>query len=70
MRASTAADAFFRGYQIWVPEDGVFSPKPEDTKRALEWLASYCAIIAPSSEILERLRESDDLPGRGEEALA
>ncbi|MGN6648824.1 cysteine hydrolase family protein [Trinickia sp.] len=67
---TTAADAFFRGYKIWVPEDGVFSPKPEDTKRALEWLASYCAIIAPSSEILERLRESDDLPGRGEEALA
>ncbi|WP_175821206.1 isochorismatase family cysteine hydrolase [Burkholderia sp. BCC0419] len=67
---TTAADAFFRGYKIWVPRDGVFSPKPEDTDRALEWLASYCAIIAPSSEILERLKEHDDLPGRGEEALA
>ncbi|PMS23696.1 cysteine hydrolase [Trinickia dabaoshanensis] len=67
---TTAADAFFRGYKIWVPSDGVFSPKPEDTQRALEWLASYCAVIAPSSEILERLKDHDDLPGRGEEIAA
>lgn len=50
---TTAADALFRGYKIWVPEDCVFSPKPEDTKRALEWLAGYCATVAPSSEILK-----------------
>ncbi|TMQ16910.1 MAG: cysteine hydrolase [Deltaproteobacteria bacterium] len=67
---TTAADAFFRGYKVWVPEDCVFSPKPEDTKRALDWMAGYCATIAPSSEILARLSTSDDLPGRGEEAAA
>lgn len=67
---TTAADAFFRGYKIWVPEDCVFSPKPEDTKRSLEWLADYCATIAPSSEILARLSESDDLLDRGEQEAA
>ncbi|GJH13231.1 cysteine hydrolase [Caballeronia novacaledonica] len=67
---TTAADAFFRGYKVWVPEDGVFSPKPEDTQRALEWLAGYCATVAPSSEILKRLKEHSDLPGRGEEVVA
>jgi len=67
---TTAADAFFRGYKIWVPDDCVFAPKPEDTKRSLEWLAGYCATVAPSSEILARLSKSDDLPGREEQAVA
>ncbi len=67
---TTAADAFFRGYNIWVPWDCVFSPKPEDTKRSLEWLGGYCATIAPSSEILARLSKSADLPIRGEQAAA
>ena len=67
---TTAADAFFRGYKVWVPEDCVFSPKPEDTKRALDWMASYCATLAPSSEILARLSKGDDLPGRDEDEVA
>ena len=63
---TTAADAFFRGYNIWVPDDGVFAPNQEDTRRALEWMAGYCATVASSAEILARLGQSDDLPARGE----
>ncbi|MCE0825726.1 MULTISPECIES: cysteine hydrolase family protein [Buttiauxella] len=62
---TTAADAFFRGYNVWVPDDCVFSPTTEDTDRALEWLAGYCATVAPSTEILSLLNKSDDLPERG-----
>lgn len=61
---TTAADAFFRGYNVWVPSDGVFAPSMEDTERALEWLASYCATVAPSSAILELLAKQDNLPER------
>ncbi|WJV64048.1 cysteine hydrolase [Pectobacteriaceae bacterium CE70] len=67
---TTAADAFFRGYNVWVPDDCVFSPTVEDTDRALEWLAGYCATIAPSAEILSWLGKSDDLPERGERMSA
>lgn len=63
---TTAADAFFRGYNVWVPDDCVFSPTAEDTIRALEWLAGYCATIAPSKDILSLLSNSNDLPQRGE----
>ncbi|WON77441.1 cysteine hydrolase [Serratia sp. UGAL515B_01] len=67
---TTAADAFFRGYNVWVPDDCVFSPTSEDTDRALEWLAGYCATVAPSAEILSWLSKSDDLPERGERRSA
>ncbi|WP_312382273.1 cysteine hydrolase [Atlantibacter subterraneus] len=63
---TTAADAFFRGYNVWVPDDCVFAPSSDDTARALEWLASYCATVAPSSEILSLLTKYDDLPERNE----
>ncbi|WP_413733308.1 cysteine hydrolase [Sodalis sp. RH13] len=63
---TTAADAFFRGYNVWVPDDCVFAPSAEDTDRALQWLAGYCATVAPSAEILSLLSKSDDLPERGE----
>lgn len=63
---TTAADAFFRGYNVWVPGDCVFAPSSEDTERALEWLASYCATVAPSAEILSILQKQNDLPERGE----
>ena len=63
---TTAADAFFRGYNVWVPDDCVFAPSSEDTKRALEWLASYCATVAPSEDILSILQTQNDLPERGE----
>ncbi len=63
---TTAADAFFRGYNVWVPDDCVFSPTTEDTERALQWLAGYCATVAPSAEILSWLGKHDDLPERDE----
>lgn len=63
---TTAADAFFRGYNVWVPDDCVFAPSADDTARALEWLASYCATVAPSTEILSLLANYDDLPERSE----
>lgn len=59
---TTAADAFFREYNVWVPSDCVISAQPQDTARALEWLAGYCAIVAPSGEILKILDEDGKLP--------
>jgi len=59
---TTAADAFFRDYKVWVPSDCVISARPEDTARALEWLDGYCAMVAPSAEILEILDTKGDLP--------
>jgi nicotinamidase-related amidase len=66
---TTAADAFFRGYKVWVPEDCVFSLTEEDKVRSLEWMKSYCAVVSSAAEILERLQADDDLPAR-EELLA
>jgi nicotinamidase-related amidase len=59
---TTAADAFFRGYNVWVPSDCVVSAREEDRARALEWLAGYCATVADSAEILEILEVSGTLP--------
>lgn len=54
---TTAADAHFRGYNVIVPADGVVSTRDEDRDRALQWLASYCAVIAPMAEIVSRVRD-------------
>lgn len=59
---TTAADAFFRQYKVWVPSDCVISARPEDTAQALDWMDGYCACVAPSKEILEILDEQGDLP--------
>jgi nicotinamidase-related amidase len=67
---TTAADAFFRGYNVWIPNDCVFAPSAEDTARALEWLADYCATVAPSAEILSLLERYNDLPERGERSAS
>lgn len=58
---TTAADAFFRGYQVIVPPDGVVSAHDEDKTRALDWLGSYCATIMDVEE-LSRAIAADDLP--------
>lgn len=67
---TTAADAFFRGYNVWVPDDCVFSPSSDDTDRALQWLSGYCATVASSAEILSLLEKTGDLPERGERKTA
>jgi nicotinamidase-related amidase len=59
---TTAADAFFRGYNVWVPSDCVVSARPEDKARALEWLEGYCATVADSAEILRVLDANGELP--------
>ena len=58
---TTAADAFFRGYNVIVPADAVVSARPQDRTRALEWLASYCATITTTGELLAAI-ELDRLP--------
>lgn len=58
---TTAADAFFRGYNVIVPPDAVISAREEDKTRALEWLRSYCATIMPAGELLEAI-VADEVP--------
>lgn len=59
---TTAADAFFRGYNVWVASDCVVSTREADKQRALEWLAGYCASVASSAEILSILDKEGTLP--------
>ncbi|MCX4744055.1 cysteine hydrolase [Kitasatospora sp. NBC_01287] len=59
---TTAADAFFRGYNVWVPSDCVVSGNAEDRDRALEWLGGYCATVADSKEIFDVLDTEGELP--------
>lgn len=59
---TTAADAFFRGYNIWVPADCVVSAFEADKQRALEWLDGYCATVSDSEEILRTIDANGNLP--------
>lgn len=59
---TTAADAFFRGYNVWVPSDCVVSARDHDKIRALDWLDGYCATVQPSSEIIRLIDETGELP--------
>lgn len=54
---TTAADAFFRGYHVIVPPDGVVSAQADDKTRALEWLGSYCATIMDVDELTRHLAD-------------
>jgi nicotinamidase-related amidase len=58
---TTAADAYFRGYNVIVPPDAVLSARSEDHARALEWLGSYCATIMPTAELVSAIAQ-DSLP--------
>jgi nicotinamidase-related amidase len=58
---TTAADAFFRGYNVIVPPDAVVSARPEDQARALEWLGSYCATIMTAADLAAAIAQ-DSLP--------
>ncbi|QUJ66590.1 cysteine hydrolase [Photobacterium sp. GJ3] len=59
---TTAADAFFRGFNVWVPDDGVVSARAEDKERALTWLDGYCATVSTTDEIIRTLGEHGELP--------
>jgi nicotinamidase-related amidase len=58
---TTAADAFFRGYNVIVPPDAVVSAREEDKTRALDWLRSYCATIIDTDELLTAAA-ADEMP--------
>jgi nicotinamidase-related amidase len=58
---TTAADGFFRGYNVIVPSDAVVSAREEDQTRALEWLRSYCATILTTDELVAAVA-ADELP--------
>jgi nicotinamidase-related amidase len=58
---TTAADAFHRGFNVIVPSDGVVSTRAEDQQRAIDWLASYCAIILTLDELVEAIA-TDSVP--------
>ncbi len=52
---TTAADAYFRGYHVIVPSDGVVSTRDSDKQRALDWLASYCAVVSDLDSIERKI---------------
>jgi nicotinamidase-related amidase len=54
---TTAADAFFRGYNVSVPREGVISTRQEDVRRALDWIGSYCGAVLPMDEVVARVRQ-------------
>jgi len=54
----TAADAFFRGYRIIVPEDCVEAPTEEDQKTALKYLKmNYGAEITNVQELMKLMKK-------------
>ena len=59
---TTAADAFMRGYSVWVPEDAIVSARKKDKERALKWLNGYCANVSTTDEIISLLKAGKDLP--------
>jgi nicotinamidase-related amidase len=62
---TTAADAFFRGYNVVVASDGVASTVEEDMTRALAWMGGYCATIMTCAEIVAELtKEQPRFPRR------
>lgn len=57
---TTAADAYFRGYNVIVPSDGVVATFEADTVRALQWLKDYFADIFSCETIYKRLEQHED----------
>jgi nicotinamidase-related amidase len=53
---TTAADAYFRGYNVAVPREGVISTRPEEAKRALDWISEYCGAVLSMNEVLNHVR--------------
>ncbi|EHM24042.1 isochorismatase [Streptomyces sp. W007] len=53
---TTAADGFFRGYNIVVPREGVISMRQADVQRALDWIASFCGGVSDMEDVINRVR--------------
>ena len=56
---TTAADAYFRGYKVYIPSDMVVSTKIGDTKRSLKWMADYCASVLVSKDIVKLVKNNN-----------
>ena len=61
---TTAADGYFRGYNIIAIEDCITSTLNEDKQRALDWIKGYCGKVMKSVEILDYISsdQSIDFP--------
>jgi isochorismate hydrolase len=55
---TTAADGYFRGYNVIAVEDCITSTLEEDKQRALEWLKGYCGRVLTSDEIIKSVDKS------------
>jgi nicotinamidase-related amidase len=68
---TTAADAHFRGYGVLVPSDCVVSTRADDVERALQWLASYCATVLTSEQIVQLMENgSIEIEAEADEDMA
>jgi nicotinamidase-related amidase len=53
----TAADAFFRGYKVVIPRDGVAALTPEEHKQGLAYMKKmYAASMTTTSALIQSLR--------------
>jgi len=66
----TAADAFFRGYKIIIPEDCVEAFTEEGHKWALDYMRRiYKAEILKLEDVLKRIEDDPDPPNPGERMI-
>jgi nicotinamidase-related amidase len=53
---TTAADAYFHGYNVAVPREGVISTRQVDADRALDWIGTYCGAVLPMADVVEHVK--------------
>jgi nicotinamidase-related amidase len=58
---TTAADAYFRGYNVVAVSDCITSTLESDRQRALKWMSDYCAKVHSSKEIMQTIKEQKSL---------
>lgn len=52
---TTAADAYFRGFNVIVCPELVGSTREEDTIASIKWMGNYCARIISQTELLTKI---------------
>ncbi|MGD9211672.1 MAG: cysteine hydrolase [Desulfobacteraceae bacterium] len=57
---TTASDAFYRGFNVIVPKDGVISVYEEDKIRALDWIQDYVGQVLSLEKIINHLQTHDN----------
>ena len=58
---TTAADAYFRGYNVIVAPELVGSTRAEDTEASIKWMGNYCAKIVPMNDIIHSFENGCDI---------